>query len=82
MLIYPTIMKSLNKKTMKFKITLSFTTAVILLFSFLFSNNLSAQIARPIKAKQGMVVSACSLASEVGINILKKGGNAVDASVA
>ncbi|MCB9208191.1 MAG: gamma-glutamyltransferase [Ignavibacteriales bacterium] len=67
---------------MKFKITLSFTTAVILLFSFLFSNNLSAQIARPIKAKQGMVVSACSLASEVGINILKKGGNAVDASVA
>ncbi len=33
-------------------------------------------------AKNGMVVSDNSLASEVGINILKKGGNAIDASIA
>jgi len=32
--------------------------------------------------KNGMVVSANALASEVGVSILKKGGNAVDAAVA
>ena len=33
-------------------------------------------------ARNGMVVSDNILASEVGIDILKKGGNAIDASVA
>lgn len=33
-------------------------------------------------AKNGMVASSSSLASEVGIAVLKKGGNAIDASVA
>ncbi len=35
-----------------------------------------------VYAQHGMVVSANKLASEVGVNILKKGGNAIDASVA
>ncbi len=34
------------------------------------------------KAKNGMVVSTSSIASDVGVDILKKGGNAVDAAVA
>ncbi len=38
--------------------------------------------AKPTSSQNGMVVSASSLASEVGINILKEGGNAIDASVA
>jgi gamma-glutamyltranspeptidase/glutathione hydrolase len=34
------------------------------------------------KAKRGMVVSVSPIASKVGLSILKKGGNAVDAAVA
>jgi gamma-glutamyltranspeptidase/glutathione hydrolase len=36
----------------------------------------------PAKGTQGMVVTSHRLATEIGIDILKKGGNAVDAAVA
>lgn len=36
----------------------------------------------PSKGEHGMVVTAQHLASEVGVEVLKKGGNAVDAAVA
>ena len=38
--------------------------------------------ARPVVAQHAMVVSSQHLATQVGINILKQGGNAVDAAVA
>lgn len=37
---------------------------------------------RPVYGKNGMVVSTSRHASQVGIDILKNGGNAVDAAVA
>ncbi len=40
------------------------------------------QIKKNIKCKNGAVVSAHTLASEVGVQILKDGGNAVDAAIA
>jgi gamma-glutamyltranspeptidase / glutathione hydrolase len=37
---------------------------------------------RPVAAEKGMVVTAQHLATEAGVDILKRGGNAIDAAVA
>ena len=42
----------------------------------------NAASARPVAAEKGMVVSAQHLATQVGVDILKRGGSAIDAAVA
>jgi gamma-glutamyltranspeptidase/glutathione hydrolase len=49
---------------------------------YLFLLTSCSEKTQPISAENGMVVSTSSYASKVGVEVLKKGGNAVDAAVA
>jgi gamma-glutamyltranspeptidase / glutathione hydrolase len=53
---------------------------LVLLFAI--ASTLPLWSAQPVHAKNGMVVTVEPHATEVGVNILKAGGNAVDAAVA
>lgn len=56
-------------------------TSFILVFSIIFFYSCTVYSQIP-QIKEGMVVSADSIATEVGVQILREGGNAIDAAVA
>lgn len=61
----------------------TFSKHIVLAFAIVaFTTTCIAELNDPIRGKNGMVVSASKIASQVGIEILMKGGNAVDAAVA
>ncbi len=58
-------------------------SALIFFLCFSLTSTLFSQTGRqPVRAEEGMVVTSHHLASQVGNDILKQGGNAIDATVA
>lgn len=57
--------------------------ALLLLFSFVAVSSLGLQAGNaPVRAKTGLVITQSDIASEIGFQVIQRGGNAVDAAVA
>jgi gamma-glutamyltranspeptidase / glutathione hydrolase len=60
----------------------NFPIIIILLLSVLFPNKTFSAFREPVRAKHAIVASQHELSSKIGVDVMKKGGNAVDAAVA
>jgi gamma-glutamyltranspeptidase/glutathione hydrolase len=58
------------------------TAAFLVVLSFVIPSVSLEAVRQPVRARQGMVVAMEAIGADVGVDVLKKGGNAVDAAVA
>jgi gamma-glutamyltranspeptidase/glutathione hydrolase len=76
-------MKSLTKLP---RATITLAIAFSLISAFLIQPvgtfNATAASRDPVRARRGMVASTSQIASQVGVDVMKRGGNAVDAAIA
>ena len=69
--------KPVRRRNLRIDITSLLSACALLLFG------LTAHAANvPSRASQGMVVSANAQSSQIGVDVMRAGGNAIDASVA
>ncbi len=67
---------------MQFKKSFSVFLTLVLLLSLVITPAGQAASRAPSRGKNGMVASVSEIASNVGVEIMKRGGNAIDAAVA
>src|SRR6185436_5090954 len=76
-----------NRKYYRAVLAVFITAAFLCAPSFQFTRQINptttlAASRDPVRAKRGIVASTNEVASRVGVNVMKRGGNAVDAAIA